>query len=75
MSLTQGQQTTINNLKSALFDLVMAYNSVKTLIDKVDQAGNDPDLNLDSTRINSMISQYNDLRQAVVDKADALPIL
>lgn len=73
--LTENQKTKLAKIQAGLGDVVMAYNDLKNLIDKVERVGNDEELTLTETQIDSLISKYIALRTNIVDKINALPTI
>jgi hypothetical protein len=70
--LTQGQQTTLDNIKFSLSNLVESYNKCMDLINKIERIGNDPDFGLTAAQVSVLITRYMDLRQGIVERALAL---
>lgn len=75
MPLTPTQQQKLDEMNDKFDALVMASNDLKHLLEKVQRTANDSDLALTDEQIVNLISKYTALRQALADKANALPTI
>ena len=69
------QQQKVEEIKTANSHIGAVYDEINNLCNRILTEGLDNDVSLTTTQISVYITKYNLIRQSMVDKANALPII
>ena len=75
MPLSIPQQNKVDQILSALVEVVESYNNCQNLMLKIDRVGNDDDVSLTPTQIQKLIDKYMILRTSLISATNALPTI